>query len=461
MTESNCALLGAFEHVGLLLALLDSPPMKISVIGLGYLGATHAVAMAKLGHSVIGIDKDLAKVESLRNGQIPFFEPGLAEALKEVIDEGKVEFQSAHDENSASADLHFICVGTPQSPDGSANISYLFAAIEDLALHLSSAAVVVGKSTVPVGTAQNLKERLQAKVGFEPRLIWNPEFLREGTALEDSLKPDRIVIGYWHKEDSFPLLVAYEKLIQAGSPVVELDVPTAELVKVAANAFLATKISFINAIAEVAEVVGADAVALSRAIGYDERIGNKFLRSGIGFGGGCLPKDIRGFMARAEELGIGQALSFLKEIDAINERRRQRVIELARQELGSLTGKKITVLGISFKPNSDDLRESPALEIARRLAREGAKVTVTDPKALHGLTDKNLSVVPDTNEALAGTDLVILGTEWDEYKNIDPVAVKSKVAVPTVIDGRNVLDVATWQAAGWRVLALGRTIQND
>ena len=440
---------------------LDSPTMKISVIGLGYLGATHAVAMAKLGHSVIGIDKDQVKVESLTNGHIPFFEPGLSEALKEVLNEGKVQFQTSHDENSASADLHFLCVGTPQSPDGSANTSYLYAAIEDLAPYLSNTAVVVGKSTVPVGTAQSLKETLQTKVGFEPRLIWNPEFLREGTALEDSLKPDRIVIGYWHKEDSFPLLVAYEKLVQAGSPVVELDVPTAELVKVAANAFLATKVSFINAMAEVAEVVGADAVALSKAIGYDERIGNKFLRSGIGFGGGCLPKDIRGFIARAEELGVGQALGFLKEIDGINERRRTRVIELAKQELGNLTSKKVTVLGISFKPNSDDLRESPALEIARSLANAGAAVTVTDPKALHGLTDTNLNAVTDTNEALTGAELVILGTEWDEYKTLDPATTKNKVSKATIIDGRNVLDVAAWQSAGWRVLALGRTIQND
>ena len=435
--------------------------MKISVIGLGYLGATHAVAMAKLGHSVIGIDKDQTKVESLRNGQIPFFEPGLSEALKEVIKEGKVQFQTSHDENSASADLHFLCVGTPQSPDGSANTSYLYAAIEDLAPYLSNTAVVVGKSTVPVGTAQSLKETLQAKVGFEPRLIWNPEFLREGTALEDSLKPDRIVVGYWHKEDSFPLLVAYEKLVQAGSPVVELDVPTAELVKVAANAFLATKVSFINAMAEVAEVVGADAVALSKAIGYDERIGNKFLRSGIGFGGGCLPKDIRGFIARAEELGVGQALGFLKEIDGINERRRTRVVELAKQELGNLAGKKITVLGISFKPNSDDLRESPALEIARSLAKADAVVTVTDPKALHGLTDSNLIAVADTHEALTNAELVILGTEWDEYKSIDPAFAKNKVSKATIIDGRNVLDVSAWQKAGWRVLALGRSIQND
>jgi UDPglucose 6-dehydrogenase len=319
---------------------------------------------------------------------------------------------------------------------------------------------VVGKSTVPVGTAAKLKTELAAKVSFEPRLVWNPEFLREGTALEDSLKPDRIVIGSFKKEDSLPLLVAYEKLIKAGSPVVELDVATAELVKVAANAFLATKISFINAMAEIAEASGADVVALSKAIGYDERIGNKFLRSGIGFGGGCLPKDIRGFIATAEEIGAGQSLAFLREIDAVNNRRRQRVVELATKELGTLSGKSITVLGVSFKPDSDDLRESPALEIARALAKQGANVTVTDPKALGHLSDQALTKQADLFTALSEAELVILGTEWDEYKKLDPAQAIAKVKTPTVIDGRNVLDVKSWQSAGWKVIALGRSIVN-
>ena len=435
--------------------------MKISVIGLGYLGATHAVAMAKLGHSVIGIEQDSQKLANLQAGKVPFFEPGLEVALAEVIKEGKISFQATHDENSASADIHFLCVGTPQSPTGSADTSYLYAAIKDLAPHLSSQALVVGKSTVPVGTAAKLKTELAAKVSFEPRLVWNPEFLREGTALEDSLKPDRIVIGSFKKEDSLPLLVAYEKLIKAGSPVVELDVATAELVKVAANAFLATKISFINAMAEIAEASGADVVALSKAIGYDERIGNKFLRSGIGFGGGCLPKDIRGFIATAEEIGAGQSLGFLREIDSVNNRRRQRVVELATKELETLSGKSITVLGVSFKPDSDDLRESPALEIARALAKQGANVTVTDPKALGHLSDQALTKQADLFTALSGAELVILGTEWDEYKKLDPAQAIAKVKTPTVIDGRNVLDVKSWQAAGWKVIALGRSIVND
>ena len=410
---------------------------------------------------MIGIEQDSQKLANLKAGKVPFFEPGLEAALAEVIKEGKISFQAAHDENSASADIHFLCVGTPQSPTGSADTSYLYAAIKDLAPHLSSQALVVGKSTVPVGTAAKLKAELAAKVSFEPRLVWNPEFLREGTALEDSLKPDRIVIGSFKKEDSLPLLVAYEKLIKAGSPVVELDVATAELVKVAANAFLATKISFINAMAEIAEASGADVVALSKAIGYDERIGNKFLRSGIGFGGGCLPKDIRGFIATAEEIGAGQSLAFLREIDAVNNRRRQRVVELATKELGTLSGKSITVLGVSFKPDSDDLRESPALEIARALAKQGAKVTVTDPKALSHLSDQALTKEADPLTALSGAELVILGTEWDEYKKLDPALARAKVKTATVIDGRNVLDVNSWQAAGWKVIALGRSIVND
>jgi UDPglucose 6-dehydrogenase len=432
--------------------------MKISVIGLGYLGATHAVAMAKLGHQVIGIDRDPAKLASLSAGVIPFYEPGLQQALAEVLKLGLLTFQPQHSDQSASADLHFLCVGTPQSPDGSADTSYLEAAIDELAGFLDPAAVVVGKSTVPVGTAAGLKKRLFEKVGFEPRLVWNPEFLREGTALEDSLKPDRIVVGSFKKEDSLPLLVAYEKVLAAGVALVEVDVATAELVKVAANAFLATKISFINAMAEIAEAAGADVVALSKALGYDERIGNKFLRSGIGFGGGCLPKDIRGFIARAEQLGVGSALSFLKEVDAINLRRRDRVVALAQRELGGVSGKKITVLGVSFKPDSDDLRDSPALEIARLLSAEGARVTVTDPKALTGLKDEKLEKVQDALSACQDAELIILGTEWESYKQLSAKDVAAVVKNPLVIDGRNVLDVSAWQQAGFRVIALGRNL---
>jgi UDPglucose 6-dehydrogenase len=437
--------------------------VKVTVIGLGYLGATHAVAMAELGHEVIGIEPDSKKLESLAAGILPFHEPGLDAALPKAISSGKLTFQSEHNENSASADLHFICVGTPQTKGSdAADTTYVVAAAKELAKWIKPTAVVAGKSTVPVGTAATLKTAMTEIAGFDVHLAWNPEFLREGTALEDSLRPDRIVVGTWSKHSVDVLREVYAPILQTGTPFLELDVPTAELVKVAANAFLATKISFINAMAEVAEVSGADAVALARAIGYDERIGNKFLRTGIGFGGGCLPKDIRGFVARAEELGVGSAVDFLKDVDAVNLRRRDKVVELAKAELGSLSGKAVTMLGISFKTDSDDLRDSPALEISQRLTAQGAKVTVHDPVSLTPLATRSPELYreEDLLKAATGANLVILGTEWKQYREIDPIEFGKVVATKTIIDGRNVLDVPKWQAAGWRVIALGRNVHN-
>jgi UDPglucose 6-dehydrogenase len=437
--------------------------VKVTVIGLGYLGATHAVAMAELGHEVIGIEPDSSKLDSLKTGILPFHEPGLGEALKKVLQEKRITFQSGHNDDSASADLHFICVGTPQTKGSdAADTSYVVAAAKELASWIKPTSVVAGKSTVPVGTAAMLQAAMSEIAGFDVHLAWNPEFLREGTALEDSLKPDRIVVGTESQHSVEVLRKAYAPILATGTPFLELDVPTAELVKVAANAFLATKISFINAMAEVAEVSGADAVSLAKAIGYDERIGNKFLRTGIGFGGGCLPKDIRGFVARAEELGVGSAVEFLKDVDAVNLRRRDKVVELANKELGSLTGKAITMLGISFKPDSDDLRDSPALEISQRLTALGAKVTVHDPVSLTPLATRSPELYreEDLLKAATGAELVILGTEWKQYREIEPVEFGKVVATKTIIDGRNVLDVTKWQAAGWRVIALGRNVHN-
>jgi UDPglucose 6-dehydrogenase len=437
--------------------------VKVTVIGLGYLGATHAVAMAELGHEVIGIEPDPHKLSSLSAGILPFHEPGLDAALPKAISSGSLKFQPEHNEESASADLHFICVGTPQTKGSdAADTSYVVAAAKELAAWIKPTAVVAGKSTVPVGTAANLKAVMDDIAGFDVHLAWNPEFLREGTALEDSLRPDRIVVGTWSQHSVVVLREAYAPILETGTPFLELDVPTAELVKVAANAFLATKISFINAMAEVAEVSGADAVSLAKAIGYDDRIGSKFLRTGIGFGGGCLPKDIRGFVARAEELGVGSAVEFLKDVDAVNLRRRDKVVELANQELGDLAGKSITMLGISFKPDSDDLRDSPALEIAQRLTALGAKVTVHDPVSLTPLATRSPELSREENliEAARGSELLILGTEWKLYREIDPQELAAVVKVKTIIDGRNVLDVAKWQAAGWRVIALGRNVHN-
>ena len=436
--------------------------MKICVVGLGYLGVTHALAMAKLGHEVVGIDVDSNRIHSLSAGKVSFYEPGLQVALEEALSRGMVRFTDSF-EVTEPQEVIFICVGTPQLSSGrGADISFVLSAGESLASVINPETVVVGKSTVPVGTAALLREQMSAIAGFPVHLAWNPEFLREGTALEDSLNPDRIVLGSWDDYSCQTLQEVYKPILSKGTPIVKVDVQTAELVKMAANAFLATKISFINAMAEIAEVAGADTVELSRAIGYDDRIGSKFLRTGIGFGGGCLPKDIRGFVARAEELGANEAVSFLKDIDAINIRRRARVAALAEQELGELKSKKVLILGLSFKPNSDDLRDSPALDIALRLAGAGAEVTVHDPVALAVLGNKHQQLIREQDLMLAAKnkDLVILGTEWAEYGSIDPIEFGELVNNKLIIDGRNVLDVESWQAAGWRLIALGRNVHN-
>ena len=434
--------------------------MKITVIGLGYLGATHAVAMAELGHQVIGIEPNQERLEALAAGQLPFHEPGLDKALIDVIEKNKIVFKADHDEESKDAELHFLCVGTPQKPGSNeADTSYLFSAIKALAPYLSKNASVAGKSTVPVGTAKELKQSLDELTGFDSKLAWNPEFLREGTALEDSLRPDRIVIGVDDETSEKLLRDVYKPITDVeNTPFLVTDIATSELVKVAANSFLATKISFINAMAEIAEVSGADTVKLAEAIGMDDRIGKLFLRNGIGFGGGCLPKDIRGFMARADQLGVGSAVSFLGEMDQINQRRRARVVDIAKSELGELAGKKILVLGAAFKPDSDDLRDSPAIAVANQFVMEGADVTIHDPMALDKIPElaPKLSPNADLKEAATGAHAVVLATEWRDYKELDPntLPVQNKL----IIDGRNALDVAKWQQAGWKLIALGRNV---
>ncbi|NKX54662.1 UDP-glucose dehydrogenase family protein [Arthrobacter mobilis] len=436
--------------------------MRISVIGCGYLGAVHAAAMAKLGHDVVGIDVDDRKIAELQAGRAPFFEPGLPELLTEVQGTGRLAF-STDMADAAGAAVHFVCVGTPQRKgENAADLRYVDAAFTTLARHLAPGDVVVGKSTVPVGTAARLAEEL-AEVQPETILAWNPEFLREGFAVADTLTPDRFVYGVpagtAGEAATAALDEVYATPLQAGTPRLVTDYATAELVKTAANSFLATKISFINAMAEVCEAAGADVKMLADAIGLDDRIGRKFLNAGIGFGGGCLPKDIRAFMARAGELGADQALTFLREVDAINMRRRSRVVEMARDLCGgSLLGQRITVLGAAFKPDSDDVRDSPALSVAAQLQLQGATVTVTDPEALENAKGRfpELHYEPVLENALSGADVLLLLTEWRQYRNLDPVAVGAQVAGKNILDGRNVLDAAAWRAAGWHYKGIGR-----
>jgi len=432
--------------------------LKVSVIGTGYLGATHAACMASMGFEVIGVDTDAAKIALLSSGKVPFYEPDLEELLQKQITTGRLTF-STDLGAIADSDVHFICVGTPQSADSfAADLKYVDAALDAIAPICKPGSLVVGKSTVPVGTAVKLRERLQ-KINPKVDLAWNPEFLREGFAVEDTLRPNRIVVGVTSDGAENILKEVYESNLAEKTPWVRADLPTAELVKVAANSFLATKISFINAMAEVCEAAGGDVTVLAKAIGYDPRIGSRFLQAGIGFGGGCLPKDIRAFMARAGELGADQALEFLREIESINLRARNRVIELVRKDLSSdLTGKKIAILGAAFKPDSDDVRDSPALDIAVQVAAAGATVTIHDPKAIEPARKRfpTLNYAENIEVALKGADLVLHLTEWKVYCELDPVKIKSLVANSIIIDGRNALDREAWIAAGWKFRALGR-----
>ena len=432
--------------------------LRLSVIGTGYLGATHAACMAELGFEVIGVDVVPEKVALLSSGRVPFYEPGLDEVLERNIKAGRLRFTTDFAEAAAFADVHFICVGTPQTPGSyAADLSQVFGSIEALAEHLRPGALVVGKSTVPVGTADAIATGLASVPGVE--VAWNPEFLREGFAVEDTLHPDRLVVGVRSAVAEARLREVYAPIIEEGVPFLVTDFPTAELVKVAANSFLATKISFINAMAEVCEAAGADVVQLAEAIGHDPRIGNRFLAAGLGFGGGCLPKDIRAFMARAGELGAEEALTFLREVDQINQRRRQHTVDLATAELGgTVNGRAITVLGCTFKPDSDDVRDSPALAVAVALANAGAQVVVHDPKGLENAAKiyPTLSYEGDLMKALHGAELVMHLTEWRDYRELDPAEAATVAAGRQVIDARNTLDPALWRAAGWSYRALGR-----
>ena len=434
---------------------------RVTVIGTGYLGLTHAVCMADLGHEVLAIDVDAEKIAKASGGEVPFFEPGLEPLLRKNLDAGRLRFTMSFAEIGRFGDIHFLCVGTPEGEDGRADLSSVYAAAEALAPHLTASCLVVGKSTVPVGTARQVLTRIRAiaPAGGQVDLAWNPEFLREGFAVQDSLAPDRIVLGVTSDRAETRLRQVYRGPLETGAPLLVMDLETAELVKVAANAFLATKISFINAMAEVCEEAGADVIPLAEALGYDTRIGRRFLSPGLGYGGGCLPKDIRGFRATAADLGVESLVSLLATVDGINLGRRDRVVTLARQATGgALSGKRVAVLGVAFKPNSDDVRDSPSLAICDRLAAEGAVVSVHDPVAMPSAAAKRpgLRYAPSVSEAAEGADLVLHLTEWSDYRAIDPAALAQVVTRRVIIDARCCLDADAWRATGWTVHVLGR-----
>lgn len=439
---------------------MDAP--RVSVIGTGYLGATHAAAMAELGFEVVGVDVDPAKVEALSNGRVPFFEPGLPELLQTHLATGRLRFTTDLAAAVAASDIHFVCVGTPQSSTSSAaNLEYVEAAVSGIARAMTHDGIVVGKSTVPVGTGSRLRVLLDALVpdGVTAELVWNPEFLREGLAVKDTLHPDRIVIGGASARAEDALRTLYARPIAEGTPVIACDLPTAELVKVSANAFLATKISFINAIAELCDAAGADVTVLADALGHDARIGRRFLNAGLGFGGGCLPKDIRALAHRAGELGAMQSVGLLRQVDEINMGQRQKVVELAIAACGgSVLDARVAVLGAAFKPDTDDVRDSPALNVAAGLHLRGAAVAVYDPAA--GETGRRtfptLTFASTMADAVAGADVVLVLTEWPEFVDASPAEMAALTRGRTVIDARNCLDAAAWRDAGWTVRGLGR-----
>jgi UDPglucose 6-dehydrogenase len=439
-----------------------TPKPRLTVIGTGYLGATHAICMAVMGYEVIGVDVDINKIEKLNAGEVPFFEPGLPELLNKALESGRLRFTTSFAEAGEFGDVHFICVGTPQQKNSeAADMTYVNASVTALAEHLHRRALVVGKSTVPVGTAARLAELLRrtAPAGDQVELAWNPEFLREGFAVDDTMKPDRMVFGVTSEWSELQLRAAFLPVLAQGVPVKVTDLQTAELVKVAANSFLATKISYINAMAEICEATGADVHDLAEALAYDERIGGKFLRPGLGFGGGCLPKDIRAFAHRAEELGVGQAVGFLREIDGINRRRRARTVDLVVELCGGdVAGKRIAALGAAFKPNSDDIRDAPALDVAATLKSMGADVAVFDPAAMENAKRVHPELEYGTSalDVARDADVVVLLTEWTEFREIEPSAMAAVVGARKIVDGRHALDREHWRASGWEYRALGR-----
>jgi UDPglucose 6-dehydrogenase len=431
--------------------------MRLTVFGLGYLGVTHAACMAELGHEVLGVEADPGRLAKLRLGELPFYEPGLPDLLGKHIRSGRLQVTDSYEEAADWSDCSFITVGTPpKSGEHSADLTQVETVIDRLVPLLTRDALIIGKSTVPVGTTQTLMRRangLAKDNDVRVEIAWNPEFLREGHAIKDTLHPDRLVLGQ-RPSGRADLVVReiYAPLLAEGTPIIVTDPATAELVKVSANAFLATKISFINVIADVCSTAGADVRTVADAIGLDARIGRRFLNAGLGFGGGCLPKDIRAFMARASELGATEALSFLREVDIINMRRRTRMVDLTRTLCGgSVLGTRVAVLGAAFKPESDDVRDSPALNVAAQLQLQGGCVKVYDPKAMENARRSfpTLHYADSVMSACDGADVVLVLTEWEEFVDLDPYLLGNLVSRRTVIDGRLCLERAKWEGADW------------
>ncbi|WP_331741282.1 UDP-glucose/GDP-mannose dehydrogenase family protein (plasmid) [Streptomyces sp. NBC_00963] len=437
--------------------------MRVSVIGCGHLGIPHAAAMAELGHEVIGVDVDQARVDRLSAGECPIYEIGLPELLAHHTQSGRLRFTTDIREAADFAELHFIGVGTPIDADGrSYDTAQVFGAIRTLAPHLDRACTIVGKSTVSVGTTSQVTALVQrlAPAGEQVDVCWNPEFLREGHAVEDTLRPDRLIAGLTTAEAEKAIRAVYAPILDAGVPIFVTDPQTAELAKGAANTFLGLKISYINAVADMCEAAGGDVSQIVDILGIDPRIGSAGMRPGIGYGGGCLPKDIRAFTASAGQLGASQAATLLRAAEEINENRTYVALGLITRALGErpIRGTRVTVWGAAFKPGTNDVRESPALSLAQALQQAGATVTIHDPQAVATamVRSPEFDYTDDLPTSLDGADVIVLATEWPEYRQADPQALGNRPATPLLVDCRTTLDPEPWRAAGWTVHQLGR-----
>ncbi|RSD25927.1 UDP-glucose dehydrogenase family protein [Mesobacillus subterraneus] len=420
--------------------------MKIAVLGTGYVGLSTGVCLAEIGHDVICIDVDERKIETLKQGKSPIYEPGLEELLTKNASAGRLSFTTSHKIAINHADIIIIAVGTPQSDDGRADLGYLEQAARDLADNIARDSIVVIKSTVPVGTNDYLKQLLQVQLKdkVEIMMVSNPEFLRQGSAIEDTLKADRIIIGSDDQEASRKIQEMYRPL---NVPFLLTDVRSAEMIKYASNAFLAMKISFINAIANLCEAAGADVEDVSKGMGFDKRIGSAFLNAGIGYGGSCFPKDVKALLHTSREYGV--PFSLLRETISINEIQQELLVEKALKRFGDLKGKKIALLGLSFKPETDDMREAPSIKIARSLTAAGAEVAAYDPVAASNARKVIGDVITYTNSALEaakGTDALFIVTEWEEFRTLDAAGLLDVMKQRIIFDGRNCLTETALQA---------------
>jgi len=434
--------------------------MKIAIIGTGYVGLTTGTCLAEMGHQVICIDNDPEKLKKLEQGKSPIFEPGLEEMIVKNKAAGRLKFAKELAPAVQQSEVIFICVNTPPKPDGQADLKYVEAVTKEIAESLNGDyKVIVDKSTVPVKTAEKVKATIlhydKDQTKFD--VVSNPEFLREGSAIKDTLEPDRIVIGVDSEKAKKKMLEVYQPIIdKTGAPIKIVSVRSAELIKHGANTFLAAKISFANLIAQTCEEAGADALEVLEAIGLDDRIGNQFLKPGIGFGGSCFPKDIAAYKKTLEVLDIDPA--FVVAIESINQQAGERFLHKIEKELWVLDGKKIGILGLAFKPNTDDIRNSPALKIIEKLKADGAKLKAYDPEAIENTKQvfPNIEYASDPYQVAQDSEALVICTEWDEFKNLDLVKIKEKMSKPIIFDGRNVLNKEQAKNLGFKYFGVGR-----